>query len=112
MIRRLASSMLVVGLMLGQTGARAPVAHSFAQKGYPELVLVWYSGEPGELRIFTVRNGAGQEKVEYSFNPLGQPRKGYGGLYYHVIPVPEGFGATEVEIETYVFKEKRKLEVQ
>jgi len=112
MKRAIVLVILLAAMLVAQTDKRRPVAYRFAQPGYPELVLFWWPATPGQLRIFTIRNAAGQEKVEYVFSPPKEPRRPFSGMFYHVIPLPEGFNATDVEVETYVFEARETIKIQ
>jgi len=86
-------------------------AYRFAQPGYPEMVLVWYTLQPDTMTAITVTSATVENRREYVFHPA-DARPVWGNLTYSIVIVPEGFGAAKVKVEQYKLMSSEEVQVQ
>jgi len=89
MRRVLTLLVLLASTVWSQTDTVA--AYRFAQPGYPEMVLVWYTLQPDTMTAITVTSASGENRREYVFHPA-DARPVWGNLTYSIVIVPEGLG--------------------
>lgn len=104
--------LFVVLLALAAWAQTTPsTAYRFAQPGYPEMVLVWYTLTPNTMTVLTVANEDDEKLRQYVFHPP-DARPTWGSLTYSIVVVPEGFGVVKVKVEQYKLMSSEEVEVQ